>query len=232
MRFKGKHRVSKDDLKEDRFQVLVEKTIAAYYRDRQKFWIGAGVAVAAIVGVILLLQNSSKGVNAQAEIAFTQALGVYTSGNMEQSEQAFKDVAGRYGRDFVGAKARYYLANVYYNIQRFAEAKAEFGKFLGRVKKDQLLSPAAQMGIANCEEQLGNQLAAARAYEQVHKKYPKSPLAFEAMMAAGRCYRDASALDQSEAVYERLLKAKPEGEKIDQVKGGLAAVKALRNKVQ
>jgi TolA-binding protein len=232
MRFKGKHRVSKEDLKEDRFQVLVEKAIAAYYRDRQKFWIGAGVVVAAIVGVILLVQNSSKGVNTQAQIGFTQALGVYTQGNMEQAEQAFKDVAGRFGRDYVGAKARYYLGNVYYNTQRYAEAKAEFSKFLGRVKKDPLLSPAAQMGIANCEEQLGNLAAAAQSYETVHKKYPKSPLAFEAMMSAARCYRNANALDKAEAVYERLLKDKPEGEKGDDVKSGLAAVKALKNKVQ
>ena len=45
MRFKGKHRVSKEDLKEDRFQQFTEKAVAAYYRDRQKFWIGGSVDV-------------------------------------------------------------------------------------------------------------------------------------------------------------------------------------------
>ncbi len=231
MRFRGKHRVSKQDLKQDGFQTLVEKTAAAYYRDRQKFLIGLGVAVAVIIGIILLVQNTGKGVNVQAEIRFTEGLGIYSSGNMEQAEQVFKDIAGRFGRDFLGAKARFYLANVYYNTERYAEAKAEFGRFLGRTRKDPLLSPAAQMGIANCEEQLGNHVAAARAYEAVYRNYRKSPFAFDAMLAAARCYRKVNQLDKAEAVYRHLLKEKPEGEKGDDVKAGLAAIQALRNKV-
>ncbi len=232
MRFRGKHRVSKQDLKQDAFQTLVEKTAAAYYRDRQKFLIGVGVGVAVIVGIILLVQNSGKGVNVQAELKFTEGLGVYSSGNMEQAEQVFKDIAGRFGRDFLGAKARYYLASIYYQTQRYTEAKAEFGRFLSRVKKDPLLSPAAQLGIANCEEQLGNYPAAARAYEAVFRNYRQSPLAFDAMLAAARCYRKANQFDKAEAVYRRLLNEKPEGEKGDDVKAGLAAIQALKNKVR
>jgi TolA-binding protein len=232
MRFKGKHRVSKQDLREDQFQKFVEKAIEFYYRDRQKVWIGAGLAVAAIVVVILLLQNRGPGVNVQAEIAFTQAIGVYSTGDMQQAEPAFKDLATRFGRDFVGAKARFYLANIYYNTSRTSEAKQEFTAFLGRVKKDPLLSPAAQLGIGNCEEQSGNLAGAAQAYEQVYRKYKKSPLAFEAMMAAGRCYRDANALDKAEAVYKELLSGKPEGEPGEEVKMELARVQALQKKFQ
>jgi TolA-binding protein len=231
MRFRGKHRVSKQDLKQDGFQTLVEKTIAAYYRDRQKFLIGAGLVVAVIVGIILLVQNTGKGVNVQAEINFTEGLGIYSSGNTEQAEQVFKDIASRFGREYVGAKAHFYLGNIYYNTERYAEAKAEFGRFLSRARKDPLLSPAAQMAIGNCEEQLGNHVAAARAYETVYRNYRKSPFAFEAMLAAARCLRQANQLDKAEAVYRRLLKDKPEGEKGDNVKAGLAAIQALRNKV-
>ena len=230
MRFKGKHTVSKRDLKEDRFQKFVERAMEFYYRDKQKVWIGAAAAVAVIVIAILLLQNRSSGVNSQADIAFTQALGVYSSGNMEQSEQAFKDVAGRFGRDFVGAKAHFYLANIYYNTNRTAEAKNEFATFLGRVKNDPLLTPAAELGIGNCDEQTGDNLAAAKAYEAVWRKWPKSPLAYDAMMAAGRAYRNANDLAKAEAVYEELLKGKPEGEKGEEVKVELARVQALQRK--
>jgi len=232
MRFKGKHYVSKRDLKEDRFQKLVERAMEFYYRDRQKVWIGVAAAVAVIVIAILLLQNRSPGVNSRAEVAFTQALGVYSSGNMEQSEQAFKDVAGQFGRDFVGAKAHFYLANVYYNSNRAAEAKKEFQTFLSRVKTDPLLSPAAQFGIGNCDEQAGDNLAAARAYEAVWRKWPKSPLAYDALMAAGRAYRNANDLAKAEAAYRELLKSKPEGEKGEVVKVELARVQALQKKFQ
>jgi TolA-binding protein len=230
MRFKGKHYVSKRDLKEDRFQKLVERAMEFYYRDRQKVWIGAAASVAVIVIAILLLQNRGGGVNSQAEIAFTQAIGVYSTGKLDQAEPAFKDVASRFGRDFVGAKAHFYLANVYYNTSRAAEAKKEFEVFLGRVKNDPLLSPAAQFGIGNCEEQAGDNLAAAKSYEAVWRRWPKSPMAYDAMMAAGRAYRNGNAYDKAEAVYQELLKGKPDGEKGEDVKVELARVQVLQKK--
>jgi TolA-binding protein len=230
MRFKGKHRVSKRDLKEDQFQKFVERAMEFYYRDKQKVWIGAAAAVAVIVIAILLLQNRGTGVNAQAEIAFTQAIGVYSTNNLEQAEPAFKDVASRFGRDYVGAKAHFYLGNIYYSTNRTAEAKQEFATFLGRVKNDPLLSPAAQLGIGNCEEQAGDNLAAAKAYEAVRRRWPKSPLAYDAMMAAGRAYRNANVYDKAEAVYQELLKGKPEGEKGEDVKVELARVQTLQKK--
>jgi len=169
-------------------------------------------------------------VNSQAEIAFTQAIGVYSTNNLEQAEPAFKEVASRFGRDFVGAKAHFYLANVYYNTNRAAEAKKEFEVFLGRVKNDPLLSPAAQLGIGNCDEQTGDNLAAAKAYEAVWRRWPKSPLAYDAKMAAGRAYRNGNAYDKAEAVYQELLKGKPEGEKGEEVKLELARVQTLQKK--
>jgi TolA-binding protein len=230
MRFKGKHHVSKQDLKEDQFQVLVERAMEYYYRNKQKVWIGAAAAVAVIVIAILLLQNRSTGVNSQAEIAFTQALGVYSTGNLEQSEPAFKEVATRFGRDYVGAKAHFYLGNVYFSGNKTAEAKREFATFLGRVKNDPLLSPAAQMGIGNCDEQAGDNMAAAKAYEAVWRRWPKSLMVFDAKMSAGRAYRNANAYDKAEALYQELLKSKPEGEKGEEVKVELARVQALQKK--
>jgi len=50
------------------------------------------------------------------------------------------------------------------------------------------------------------------------------------MMAAGRSYRNANALDKAEAVYQELLKGKPEGEKGDMVKLELARVQTLQKK--
>lgn len=230
MRFKGKHYVSKRDLKEDRFQKLVERAMEYYYRDRQRVWIGAAAVVAVIIIAIVLLQNRGPGVSTQAELAYTQAIGLYSTGNFGRAETAFTIIAQRYGRDFIGAKAHFYLANVYYNSNRIPDAKNQFGLFLSRVKNDPLLSPAAQLGIGNCEEQAGDNVAAAQSYAAVFHRWPKSPLAFDAMMAAGRAYRDANDLAKAEAVYQELLKTKPAGEQGENVKVELARVQALQNK--
>ncbi len=230
MKSYGKHRVSKEDLKEDRFQEFVEKAIAAYYREPRRFWIGAAVILAAAVALILLLQGERKGVNPEAELRFTEAVGIYSVGNLQQAEPVFSELAARYGREHVGKKAHYYLGNIYFHTQRYAEAKAEFGRFLAKVKNDPLLSPAAQMGIGDCEVQLNNLTAAAAAYGRVRQRWPKSPLVFEAEMAAARAYRAAGALDKAEAIYRRLLDDKPVGENAELVKTQLAAISAQKNK--
>ena len=230
MRFKGKHYVSKRDLKEDRFQKLVEQSLEFYYRDRQKVWIGAAATVAVIVIAILLLPNRGPRTNPQAEIAFTRSIGVYSTGNFAQAETAFQDVAARFGSSFLGAKAHFYLADIYYNTNRVPEAKKEFGLFLSRVKNDPLLSPSAQFGIGNCEEQAGDNAAAATSYQAVARRWPQSPLAFEATMAAGRAYRNAGDLAKAEALYKELLKNLPQGEQRGDAQVELGRVQALQTK--
>ncbi len=231
MRFKGKHYVSKRDLKEDRFQKLVERAMEFYYHDRQKVWIGAAAGLAVIVIAILLLQNRSSGVNPQAEMSFTRGIGAYSAGDFGVAETTFKDIAARFG-GFLGAKAHFYLGNIYYHTNRLAEAKKEFATFLSRVKNDPLLSPAAQLGIGNCEEQAGDNAAAAKSYEAVRRRWPKSPLAYDAMMAAGRAYRNANDLAKAEAIYQEFLKDEPQGQRRGDAEFELARVQALQKKFQ
>ncbi len=230
MRFQGKHRVSKEDLKEDRFQNAVEKFVEAYYRNRQRFWIVGGIVLVVIVGAIVMLQNRKTGVNSEAQLRFTEALGIYSQGNAQQAEEAFKTLVARFGKDYVGLKAHYYLGHIYYSTQRYAEAKAEFATFLGKSKSDPVLSPAAMMGIADCESELGNHLKAAQTYQSVAEKYGKWPLAKDAWAAAGRAYVLAGALDKAEALYQQLLDKKPTGEEAENLKYQLSYVKTLKQK--
>ncbi|MEO0082362.1 MAG: tetratricopeptide repeat protein [candidate division WOR-3 bacterium] len=230
MRFKGKHRVTKQDLKEDKFQVFVEKVTAAYYRDRQRFWVVAGVVVVVIVGAIVMLQNRGKGDNSEAQLRFTEALGIYSQNQLQEAEEAFKSVASRFSRDYVGVKAHYYLGQIYFESQQYEEAKREFEQFLAKSRDNPVLSPAALAGIADCESELGNPLKAAERYESVYRRYPKSPLALEAAMAAGRSFVSGGALDRAEKLYQELLKKEPPGEQSENLKVELSYLKTLREK--
>lgn len=230
MRFKGKHRVSKQDLKEDRFQEVIEKVASAYYRDKQKFWVIGGVILAVVVGSILLIQNRGQRSDAEADLRFTEALGVFVQGDMQKAEEAFMNVASRFGRDFAGKKAHYYLGHIYYSTQRYDEAKQEFQQFLKGARKNPVLGPAAQMGWADCEEQLGEYVDAAQGYERVYQDYPHYPLSFDAMMAAGRAYIQAGELDRAESVYKELADSDPSGDEAERVKVQLSYVRTLQDK--
>ncbi len=230
-KYRGRHRVSKADLKEDRFQLATEKVAEAYYRDKQKFWVIGGIVLVVIVGAVLLVQNRGGGTSTEAQLRFTEALGILTQGDAEQAVQAFQNVASRFGKDPVGVKARYYLGHIYYTSQRFEEAAREFSAFLKGDGKNPILAPAAQMGLGDVAEALGDPLKAAEEYSKVLRKYPDSPLAFEAAMAAGRAYTNAGAFDKAETVYQELLDDEPGGEKAEKLKVQLSYVRTLRSKL-
>ncbi|MFB0509225.1 MAG: tol-pal system YbgF family protein [bacterium] len=222
-------RLTKREIREDWFTESITKLISLYYREKQKFYIGAGIVVAIII--ILVLSLSGRGrENPEIQIRFTQALGVYSMENFEQAEQQFAEIARRFSSHHLGAKAHFYLANIYFKTQRFNEAKREFETFYRRVRKDPLLSPAAIFGIANCQEEVGDLKRAAENYRRVYQRFPKSPLAIDALFAAGRNFRNAGSLDKAEEIYELIIKKDPPGQFVEQAKVQLSFIRTLKNK--
>ncbi len=231
---KIKHRVRKEELKEDKFQEFVEKVAAFYYANPRRFWTGIAVGLLVIVGVILLIQNRPRPVkNPEAELRLMDAVGNLFQGNLEYAEQALKELAGKFPRDYAGIKAHYYLGVLYSRWQppRYEEAKREFTTFLRKAKKDPVLIPAALIGIATCAEQTGDYLTAAKVYEKAYRQAPKSVLGYKAVLGCGRCYRQANNLSQAEKIYnEYLKKVKPIGLREEEIKFHLAYIYALKNR--
>ncbi|MGQ9707306.1 MAG: tetratricopeptide repeat protein [bacterium] len=231
---KIKHRVSKDDLKEDKFQEFVERAAQFYYANPRRFWVGVGTALVVIVGVILIIQNRAKQVkNPEAELRLMDALSNFYQGNNQYAEEALKELSSKFPREYAGIKAHFYLGSIYFRLQppRIEEARREFAIFVRKAKDDPVLTPAAMMGIAGCEEQNGNFQQAGKIYEVVYHRYKNSPLSYESLISAGRCYRLAGALDLAERLFDEYLKKeKPTGPKADDVKAELAYVRALKNR--
>ncbi|MEO0070503.1 MAG: tetratricopeptide repeat protein [candidate division WOR-3 bacterium] len=231
---KVKHRVSKEELKEDKFQEMVERVAAFYYANPKRFWTGVVVGLLVIIGGILFLHNRPRPVkNPEVELRLMDAIGNLFQGNHDYAERALKDLTGRFGKEYAGIKAHYYLGVLYSRSQppRLDEAKREFQIFLKKAKKDPVLIPAAMLAIAICEEQQGNYLKAAKVYERVNQRYFQSTLGFEALLGAGRCYRKAGDLAKAERVYERYLKkGRPAADKAEEVKFFLTYIQSLKKK--
>ncbi|MGQ9677722.1 MAG: tetratricopeptide repeat protein [bacterium] len=228
-----KHGVGK--INEDKFQQTVEKVVEFYYANPKRFWIGVAVGLLVITGVILLFQNRPKSVvNAEAELRLMDALGNYFQGNTDYAEQALKELAGKFGGNYSGIKAHYYLGSIYLRLDppRLDEAKREFNVFLRKSGRDPVLIAGAMIGLALCEEKQGNYLKAATIYEKTYRQYPQLALGFEGMMQAGRCYRKVGALDKAGRIYDELLKKeKSNSPKVDEIKMELAFIQALKNRL-
>lgn len=174
-------------VKEDFLQNLFTKIVSYYYYKKRNFFIIIGAIIALIVIIIFSISGKPK-IHPEAQIRFTQALGLYSIGNLSQAETQFLELTKLFGNTLLGIKAYFYLGRIYYQTQRFIEAQRAFEKFYIKNKKNPILSPAALMGIANCYEEMAEFKKAATIYEEVYKKYPKSLYAPKVLQSAGRCY--------------------------------------------
>jgi TolA-binding protein len=215
--------------KEDKFTRAITRLSGFYYREPKKFWAGVAGVVAIIVILSLILGGRSKE-NPQASLDFTEALGYYAAGEIQTAEEKFIKLARRYPSDPLGVKAYYYLGNLYYQTQRFEEARDAFERFYNRYRKDSFLAPAGLMGIGNCLENLGNFEGAVKRYEEISKRYKDSPLTPYALMNAGRCYRNLGDMDKAAKIYETLIEKYPEEPVVEEAKFQLAYVRAMKEK--
>jgi TolA-binding protein len=130
----------------------------------------------------------------------------------------------------MGKRAAFHLGTIYYNQQKYDDARRQFERFANGVKNDPILSPAAWMGVGNCYEAQGTFDKAAGAYATALNRYPKWTLADQAALSAGRCYRLKGMLAAAEAVYAKFLKANPKAtsEVLNEVKMQLAYVRTAQ----
>ncbi|MEO0092670.1 MAG: tetratricopeptide repeat protein [candidate division WOR-3 bacterium] len=222
-------RLTKKEIKQDWFTEKITKLISLYYREKQKFYIAVGILVGIVIILIFALTGRGRE-NPEIQLRFTQALGLFSMQNFDQAEQHFAEIARRFANHHLGAKAYFYLGNIYFQTQRFNEAKRAFENFYRKRRSDPLLSPAALMGIANCQEEMGNLKQAAENYYQVYRRHPKSPLATDALLACGRCYQNLGNLDQAEKIYNLILKKNPTGPFAEEAKVQLSFTQTLKNK--
>lgn len=222
-------KLTKQAIKHDWFTETITKLISLYYREKQKFYIGAGILVAIVI--IIIFATTGRGrENPEIQLRFTQALGVYSIQNFDQAEQQFAEIARRFPTNHLGIKSYFYLGNIYFQTQRYNEAKRAFESFYRKGQRDPLLAPAALLGLANCQEELNELKQAAENYYKVYQKHPKSPLAIDALFAAGRCLRNTGNLDKAEQIYNLILKKNPTGQFAEEAKAQLSFTQTLKNK--
>jgi TolA-binding protein len=222
----------REDVKEDAFQKVVTSVIRAYYHSPRNFYIGGVALLAAIVAIVFVTTHKPKP-NPQPAIMFDEAMLILSDQqhpDTANAEQVLTELSRRYASSPLGKRASYYLGNVYYNQQKYDDARRQYERFATGVKNDPILSPAAWLGVGNCYEAQGTLDKAAEAYATAFRKYPKWALADQAALSAGRCYRQKGQLKEAEAIYNAYVKVNPKAptDALNEVKLQLAYVQTMQ----
>jgi len=106
----------------------------------------------------------------QAATLYTNAVSDYESGKHDIALQEFTDYLKYFGNTQLAPSAQYYIANIYYRKQDYANAMQNFDAVLEKYPEGARTADAHYLK-AMCEMSLGHNDAAARDFRDVYARY-------------------------------------------------------------
>jgi len=114
-------------------------------------------------------------------------------------------------------EANYILALSRLNLQQPEEALKVFQKILRLYPNETDIAQNADIGIAKCQFQIGQYKEAIKRFKLIVYKYPKTDVAFEALLWLAQYYLKNADVDSSIDYYKSIIDGFPDSVKIDQV---------------
>ncbi len=182
---KPRKRITKRQIKEDKFVTYYFKTtdfIQQY--SRQIIWAVSGIAVVFIVFFIYSKKRAEKEQNAIVDL--TKSKVEYFNNNYESAVNILQNLVDSYGDTKSGKTGAFYLANAYFNLEKYDEAEKYFKEYLDG-NSDDILEASAISGVASCLEEQGKFAEAAEMYEKAADQFSDGFMAPDNLFNSARC---------------------------------------------
>ena len=205
MPVKSSKKLSKSELKEDRFVEWIMDAVE-YVQQRSQWFIGAVAGVILLVlAVNLFLRSQEKG-RLEAANRLGEAMMAEGQGQDERAMQLYEDLARNYRGTEAGAQGMLMLANRHYNRGNYPEAQRLYQSVLDTSGDRELLQFAAWNGLAACLEAQGQFKQAGDKYREYASDHGKQQQAALALTSAARCYGLAGDLENQKQALEQITR--------------------------
>jgi predicted negative regulator of RcsB-dependent stress response len=169
--------------------------------------IGAGAAVVVVAGIFYFISSQKE----QREIAAGQALSllmVNPPGNAGSSQmaEAFEQIAAKYAGTAAGLRAQLQAGAALFNAGSYADAQAQFQKYLDAGVTGPLAA-TAQLGVAASLEAQNKLDLAVPAYQKVTSVYAGTASVLPAEFALGRITEQQNKLTEALSHYENAARS-------------------------
>lgn len=204
---KGKKRLSRRELKEDKLIALAKK-FELFYEKNRKIVLGLAAAILVVIVAIFLIRTSQQRAYDDASLELTIAKIMFDMGRLDEAEPQLQSIKSKYGGRIAG-EAQYYLARSSFVRGNVEEAEAAFREYVRNYHVNNYVDAAAFAGLAACVESQGKYIEAAEIYLSIPRKYPKNFFSAEAMYQAARCYLLADQRDKALEICRLLQRQYP-----------------------
>lgn len=211
-------RLTKRELKEDRFLDLVSKG-GAYARDNVAIVVGGLVVFIAAVALAFRVGGSATGNGGPADPEAQQALSAarfeFQSGRLESGVAALESVRSQHGKTNAGREATYILANALFQSGDYARAQATFEEFLKEPLHGDLMRDGARLGVAACKEESGDLAGALTDYRTLATEGAHAGSRVQAAMSGARVARIQGESEEARRLFQQVVDAYPDAPEAD-----------------
>jgi len=205
MKFKRhkKHKITRRELKEDKFMESIKDFIQNFQAKKDKFtWTIIGVIVLGLIGFYYI--NHRKNTILQADNIYTFAAIQYGNGKFQEVEPQFIRLTQEFPGTIQGKRALFFLANIHYFEGKIDTAKMEYEKFT-KFKFDPLFTPSAYCGIAQCLEEKGTLKEAIKYYKKALEVAPSDFQKYSVYYQIGRLSEQIGNISEAENSYNQII---------------------------
>jgi len=210
-------RITKKEMKQDKFVTFTLKLSEWLQRHLNQVLMVAGGVVLIAVIVFFVLSSQSKRERKGAELLGKASLELQ-SGDLGAAAGDLQTVVNQYGSTKSAGQATFLLASAYYYAKDYAQAQSFFEKYLGKYKKDPILSASAQAGIAECHMQRGNYLLAGENFVKAASLNPEIFLSPQYLLRGADAYLKADQKEKAKELLNKLIKEYPDSKEVNQAK--------------
>lgn len=181
----GKVKISKRQIKEDKFTTFVLKNKQSFTDNWQYYLIGLAIVVLVVFGINYYIASQDEKLLEGSEL-YSKALIDYNNGNVELSLLSLDQILNDYSGSPVAMQANFTLAKFNMQSNNYAEAARYFQLYIDNYKKDKMMSASAYGGLAACLENQANFSEAAAKFMAAFDQLPDGPLASDYQLGAMR----------------------------------------------
>lgn len=200
---KPKKKMTKQDLKEDKF-VKFSLQAKTYVDENYQKLTRIGLVILGILVIAVFLYYESKQSASEANAQLGIAEIEFSHSQLVKASNRLIKLIDEYDGSDAADRGMFLLANIYFQQQKYEDARAYFEKFIDSYSGSNILLSSAYAGLAACEEASSNYEAAGELYEKASETAPDFPESDNQYYLAGLCYKKAGDSEKARAIFEEL----------------------------
>jgi len=199
-----KVKVSKKELKHDKFVDMAVDAYKDIKKHWQKYFIILAVLILVIIGINWYVSNARMK-NMEASQLFFNGVQTFSEGNYDNAVTTMENIKKRYYGTESARKADYYIAASNMKMNNMDIAVEQFKKFSNSGSPNEILKANAylHMGFIYSVKQMPD--STIYFMNQLIEKYPNSHARPDAMMRLASAYEQSMEIDKADNIYRTVI---------------------------